>query len=104
MIISPPERFFFVLEAPWSTLHSSKMEKGGCSMQDPENGRQRRNAALELAFSVGPTFIGAMGAGWLIGGWLDARWGTSPTALSICVLLGALAGFVHIIRVARRLE
>ena len=67
-------------------------------------GRGRRNAALELAFSVGPTFIAALGGGWLLGSWLDRRFGTSPTALTICVLLGAASGFFYLIRAARKLE
>lgn len=66
--------------------------------------RARRNAGLELALTVGPTFGGLMGLGWLLGSKLDARWGTEPTMVVICVLAGTIAGFFHLITVARRLE
>lgn len=66
--------------------------------------RARRNAGLELALTVGPTFGGLMGLGWLLGSKLDARWGTEPTMLVVCVLSATVFGFFHLISVARRLE
>ena len=71
---------------------------------DEDKPRNRRNAGLELALTVGPTFGGLMGLGWLLGTKLDSMWGTAPTALVACVLLGTLLGFFHLITVARRLE
>jgi hypothetical protein len=47
---------------------------------------------------------GLMGLGWLLGTKLDQMWGTDPTMLCLCVLAGTLAGFFHLITVARRLE
>ena len=66
--------------------------------------RQSRNAALQLAFNVGPMFGGAMFAGWFIGSAIDARLGSAPVALTIGVLLGAVSGFIYLIRTARDLE
>lgn len=71
---------------------------------DVEVRRARRNAGLELALTVGPTFGGLMFLGWLVGTKLDEWWGTAPTALCVCVFLGMISGFIHLIKVARRLE
>ena len=71
---------------------------------EDETKRERRNAGLELALTVCPTFGGLMFMGWLLGSKLDSMWGTAPTALCVCVLAGAIFGFIHLISVARRLE
>lgn len=71
---------------------------------EPDAPRSRRNAALELAFNIGPAFAGMLCLGWLVGTWIDQRFGTAPTGLSLCVLLGAVVGFIYVIGVAKRLE
>lgn len=71
---------------------------------DERKSRARRNAGLELALTVGPTFGGLMFVGWVVGSKLDEMWGTAPALLCVCVLLGTVTGFVHLIKVARRLE
>lgn len=77
-------------------------------MQDPrpdgERTRTRRNAALELAFSVGPTMVAGVLGGWWLGGAIDSWLDSSPTGVAIGVLLGACAGFIHLVSIARRLE
>jgi F0F1-type ATP synthase assembly protein I len=66
--------------------------------------RARRNAALELAFTVGPTMVAGVLAGWWVGSAIDRWLSSSPVALAIGVILGAAAGFVHLVTIAKRLE
>lgn len=66
--------------------------------------RARRNAALELAFSVGPTMVAGVLAGYWVGGAMGRWLGNETAGLAVGVLLGAFAGFVHLVAIARRLE
>jgi F0F1-type ATP synthase assembly protein I len=73
------------------------------STPEPPQERRRRRAALELAFSVAPLMVCAVGIGYVGGQTLDRWAGIEPVGVSLGVLLGAAAGFVQLFRTARRL-
>jgi F0F1-type ATP synthase assembly protein I len=39
-----------------------------------------------------------------LGQWADAKWSTSPWLMSIGVFLGAIAGFVNLFMIVRKME
>jgi hypothetical protein len=54
-------------------------------------GSNALGAGLTLAVSVGLFAYGGL--------WLDAKWGTRPWMLLLCVCLGIVGGILHLIRV-----
>lgn len=64
-------------------------------MHDPKRntsyGTRALGAGLTLAVSVGLFAYGGL--------WLDARFGTRPWCLLLCVGLGIVGGILHLIRV-----
>ena len=49
-------------------------------------------------------FTGTIGGGALVGWFLDSKLGTDPWLLMFCTILGAVGGFVRLIRMLRRFE
>ena len=49
-------------------------------------------------------FSGGIGAGALIGWWVDAKFGTQPWALLILTLAAVVGGFIRLVQVVRRFE
>ena len=49
-------------------------------------------------------FTGTIGGGALVGWFLDSRLGTDPWLLMGCAVLGAVGGFVRLLRMLRRFE
>ncbi|MCS6923596.1 MAG: AtpZ/AtpI family protein [Fimbriimonadales bacterium] len=71
---------------------------------EPSPAFQRNTRAISLAFSIGFALAGPVILGALVGYWLDARLGTSPTWTMILTLLGMVAGLVQLIRIANKLN
>jgi ATP synthase protein I len=63
---------------------------------DPE--KLRRWASLA---GIGPLLVGAVLAGYLLGSWIDRRFGAAPWGTLVCVLLGAAGGFIEMVRMLR---
>jgi F0F1-type ATP synthase assembly protein I len=63
---------------------------GNPKPQDPVKTRAL-GAGLTLAVSVGLFAYGGL--------WLDARYGTKPWLLLVCVVCGIVGGILHLIRV-----
>ncbi len=70
----------------------------------PSPAFQRSTRAVSLAFSIGFALAGPIILGALVGYWLDTRLGTSPTWTMVLILIGVVAGFVQLIRIANRLS
>ena len=49
-------------------------------------------------------FTGSIGAGAMIGWWVDAEFGTQPYALVIMTLLAVVGAFIRLVQVVRRFE
>ena len=58
--------------------------------------------SLYSLLTVGTTLVGCIVAGYLLGGFLDRRLGTSPWLVVVGVLLGTAAGFVGLFRMVSR--
>ncbi len=70
----------------------------------PSPAFQRSARAVSLAFSIGFALAGPIILGALVGYWLDARLGTSPNWTMVLILVGIIAGFIQLIRIANRLN
>jgi F0F1-type ATP synthase assembly protein I len=66
--------------------------------------RERRVAALEIAFSALPTLLAALVAGYFAGAWLDRQFGVTPVCQAVGVLAGAAYGLMRIVQLAMKLE
>lgn len=53
---------------------------------------------------LGLTFAGAVALFFFIGYWLDGKWGTEPLFAIIGAFLGAVGGFINLIRVLNQLQ
>ena len=56
------------------------------------------------ASSVGLVFVAATFIGYFFGSWLDRRFGTEPWLMLVFTLLGIVAGFVEMIKIAQQLS
>lgn len=69
----------------------------------PEDERKWiRNAGL--ASSIGLVLVISTVIGYAIGNWLDGKFGTGPWLMLVFTLLGIIAGFVQIFRLANQLS
>ena len=57
-----------------------------------------------LASSIGLTLALSIIIGWAFGSWLDRKLGTDPWLMLVFTLLGIVAGFVEMVRVAQQLS
>jgi ATP synthase protein I len=65
---------------------------------DPEKLRK-----WSLLAGIGPLLAASVLVGYLVGSWLDRRFGTDPWGLIACVLLGMAGGFLEMVRLLRDL-
>lgn len=72
-------------------------------VEDPDS-RARTYRALGHATTVGMVFVAASLAGYFLGNYLDSRYGTSPYLMALFVLLGAVGGFIEVVRIAQKLS
>lgn len=77
-------------------------ESGRAGLSDEESAR--RSSALGRALQLSVELVAGVFVGGLIGWALDGWLGTSPLFLLIFLLLGMAAGFLNVIRAARRGE
>ncbi|MDO8682123.1 MAG: AtpZ/AtpI family protein [Armatimonadota bacterium] len=56
-----------------------------------------------LASSIGLLFVVSIVMGWAFGSWLDKKLGTTPWLMLVFTILGIVAGFVEMIRIAQQL-
>ncbi len=85
-------------EVPKAQFERPKLPGG------PSPAFQRSTKAMSLAFSIGFALAGPIILGALVGYWLDTRFNTSPTWTIGLLLVGVVAGFVQLIRIANRLN
>ena len=69
------------------------------SVIDPDAKRMWRQAARASALGLEMGISTALG--YLLGAWLDRRFGTTPYLMLACLLLGISAGFRSLFRAAR---
>lgn len=63
-----------------------------------QHGRGGGSRQLQLAISFAFSFSGAIVAGYVIGGFLDRRWHTSPWLTMVGIVLGASAALAGLLR------
>ena len=61
-------------------------------MPSNDNGSLGRNLAHGLEVAVG------VGIGYLVGNWIDKKYGSAPWGLFICIMLGCAAGMYLLIK------
>jgi ATP synthase protein I len=71
-------------------------------MPTPTPPRDPRDLRLLDLLSVAAVFGTCIGGGYLLGGYLDKRFGTSPWLVVAGVVLGSAAGFLELFRTVRR--
>jgi ATP synthase protein I len=69
----------------------------------PEDQRKWMRSAGQ-ASSIGLVLVIATVIGYAIGNWLDKKLGTAPWLMFVFTLLGIIAGFVQIFRIANQLS
>jgi ATP synthase protein I len=63
---------------------------------------ERRDLSLLSLLSVGTVLVSCIVLGYLLGHWLDGKWGTDPWLGVVGVVLGSLAGFLELFRTVSR--
>ena len=66
--------------------------------------KNKNSQGISFAFRIGVEIVAAIIVGVVIGIYVDKYLGTKPFGLIIFFILGALAGFLNIYRVMRRIE
>ncbi len=69
----------------------------------PEN-QQKWIRGAGQASSIGLVLVVAIVIGYVIGSWLDKKLGTAPWLMFIFTLLGIIAGFIQVFRIASQLS
>ena len=77
-----------------------KLEKS----EDSSNNKLQNKSGISFGFRIGVEIVAAIIVGTSIGIIVDKYLGTKPFGLIIFFILGALAGFLNIYRVMRRIE
>lgn len=54
--------------------------------------------------SVAFEFCGSIGAGALVGWWVDQKWDVGPWGAISLTVLGAVGGFIRLVRMLKRFE
>jgi ATP synthase protein I len=67
-----------------------------------DNGRWIRKAGL--ASSIGLVMVISIAIGYFFGSWLDRVFRTSPWLMLVFTIMGIVAGFVQMIRIANELS
>ena len=65
---------------------------------------EKRGSFMGNAFKLGTELVAAVGVGTIIGFILDSWFGTKPWLIIIFFFLGAVAGMLNVIRVAKRMQ
>ena len=65
---------------------------------------EKRGSFMGSAFKLGTELVAAVGVGTIIGFILDNWFGTKPWLIIIFFFLGAAAGIINVIRVAKRMQ
>lgn len=73
-------------------------------MRSPKDGAPKWLVNAARVSSLPLQLVAATAVGYLLGNWLDHRFGTSPWLMVVCVMLGAIGGFIEIIRAAIRMS
>ena len=61
-----------------------------------------KNRSIYNLLTVGTTLVACIVTGYLLGSYLDRKWGTTPWLVVAGVLLGTAAGFVSLFRMVSR--
>ncbi|GBC97943.1 hypothetical protein HRbin17_00438 [bacterium HR17] len=69
---------------------------------DPQNPRHRMD--WMVAMTAGSFMVGAVLFGWLVGAWLDKRFGVDPIGKAVGVIVGGTAGTVELVRMLLRVS
>lgn len=64
--------------------------------------RWTRNAGL--ASTIGIVMVVATFIGYMVGSWLDNKLGTSPWLMFVLSLMGIVAGFIEVFRIAKQIS
>lgn len=66
--------------------------------------RYPRRLDWMVAMTAGSFMVGAVLCGWLIGVWLDKRFGIDPIGKAIGVIFGGTAGTIELVRMLLRVS
>lgn len=61
-------------------------------------------SVLQRATGLGFFMVGSVVGGYLVGSYLDSRFGTTPRLMLIFLFLGIASGFLEFYRVAKKLQ
>lgn len=103
--IGPKERAEFRRRLSRLDSQLEKARGGGVvksSRSDPEAGYRGR--AIGTAMRMALDLVAGVGVGGFIGWWLDDLAGTKPIMMIVFFGLGLTAGFLNVLRTARRLQ
>lgn len=70
-------------------------------VQDPKKKDNITNSLTQLAWRAGTEFISGILAGVLLGYGIDHFFGTEPWGMVVMIILGAMAGFRNIFKLAQ---
>ncbi len=79
-------------------IAKSKLKKDYMSEND------KRSSFMGSAFKIGPDLVAAVGVGTILGFILDSWFDTKPWLIIIFFFLGASAGMLNVIKVAKQMQ
>ena len=65
---------------------------------------EKKGSFMGSAFKLGTELVASVGVGTIIGFILDNWFGTKPWFIIIFFIIGAIAGMLNVIRVAKRMQ
>lgn len=73
-------------------------------LQDSDPEKESQKDLKQMSVYIMLPFVLAVSplVGWLIGNWLDKKWGTGPYLMYAGILLGFIAGFRELYRIIKR--
>ncbi|MFN3467651.1 MAG: AtpZ/AtpI family protein [Candidatus Brocadiales bacterium] len=60
--------------------------------------------ALQRALGLGFFMVGSIVGGYLVGSYLDSRFGTAPWLMLVLLFMGIISGFLEFYRVAKKIQ
>jgi ATP synthase protein I len=68
--------------------------------QDDQNVNSKSGALIGAVMALSSSIVSCLIVGWLLDRWLD----TSPWLIVVGIIVGSVAGFMHLIRVMSRIS
>ena len=60
--------------------------------------------ALQRAIGLGFFMVGSIVGGYLVGSYLDSRFGTAPWLMLVLLFMGIISGFLEFYRVTKKIQ